>query len=390
MTNDCMLYFDGVTWFSRSPFPLTALDELMPYVTDWIVFGRLNRLEEPSCRLYPIELPRPSRVEFIGAWNQRRGPAGYVLNLRSYVTALSYAIRSADIVWMKMPSVAGLVAGFLLTPRQISVIQVIGEFRVGLVAIYGRWWAVPSLLMEKIWRSHLRKADLCVFVSRFLAERYGKNLGNVLIANESALRKQMIVDRRNLWQVHTPARVLYVGRLSPEKGCEDLVRVGAELKRQGISLELWFIGDGPLKTRIADMSASLGISVRLIGSLPWGEKLFQKMREADVLVLPSRTEGLGLVLLEAMSQGVPVVASAVGGIPEIVQDQVTGLLVRPRDIQGFASAIRTVLIDADVRRRLIENGLEMASRNTLELQTGKVVSAIEELIQKKGLRPGTG
>src|SRR2546423_978215 len=130
-----------------------------------------------------------------------------------------------------------------------------------------------------------------------------------------------------------PAEVLFVGRLSPEKGIAELVAA-----TQGVNLVV--AGDGPLRHLVPGA----------LGFVPH-DKLGELYDRASVVVCPSYREGLPLCVLEAMAHGKPVVASAVGGIPELVEDGVTGFLVEPGDVAGLRAAIERLLADPMLRRR---------------------------------------
>src|SRR5205807_10229309 len=103
--------------------------------------------------------------------------------------------------------------------------------------------------------------------------------------------------------------------------------------------------------------------VRFLGAIPQ-ERLGDYYALADVCVVPSRTESFGLVALEAQALGTPVVAAAVGGLREIVEDGVTGLLVEGRDPEDYAAAIALVLRDPELRSRMGEEARQRAARYT--------------------------
>lgn len=137
-----------------------------------------------------------------------------------------------------------------------------------------------------------------------------------------------------------PLRVLFVGRLVPDKAPEDLVAALAGRP----DVELVIAGDGPLR---ATLTAP---GVRLLGPVSQ-EQLPDWYDWADVLALPSRAEGLPVVLMEALATGLAVVTTPVAGIPELVEDDVTGLLVPPGDRAALAAAIDR-LRDPALRQRL--------------------------------------
>jgi glycosyltransferase involved in cell wall biosynthesis len=230
---------------------------------------------------------------------------------------------------------------------------------------------------------------LPIFVSKYLANKYGKLLNTkCIIANESRILPQMIVkedkflpDIKNLVQ-----RILYVGRLSPEKGLNELF-IALKLLSKRISFEALIIGDGIDEKKYRDLVLKLKLCscIQFLGPISWGDELFSIMRKCDVLVLPSKTEGLPLVLIEAMSQGVPVVATNVGGIPEIVEDRISGLLVTPGSAKDLANALFDMLFDKNLRYQLIENGQRIAQKNTFTEQTGKISKLVLKLIYEKNL-----
>jgi colanic acid/amylovoran biosynthesis glycosyltransferase len=149
-----------------------------------------------------------------------------------------------------------------------------------------------------------------------------------------------------------PFSILFVGRLVEKKGLEYLVRAAALLKEQGRDLRLDVIGDGPLRAAAEALSAALGVEadIRFHGDTPH-ETVLQAMQESHCLVVPSVTagtgdaEGIPVALMEGMASGMPVVATRHSGIPEVVSDGVTGLLVPERDPRALAAAIRRIMDD---------------------------------------------
>jgi 2-deoxystreptamine N-acetyl-D-glucosaminyltransferase/2-deoxystreptamine glucosyltransferase len=148
-------------------------------------------------------------------------------------------------------------------------------------------------------------------------------------------------------------RILYVGRLATQKGVRTLLEAVPLLRCRQARLLL--VGDGPLRAKLERQAARLGLAGRVCvtGFVPHAQ-VAAYLHHADLLVLPSVYEELGSVLVEAMQAGLPVVASAVGGIPEVVADGVTGRLVPPGDPAPLAAAIDEVLGDPGLAHRLGE------------------------------------
>lgn len=106
---------------------------------------------------------------------------------------------------------------------------------------------------------------------------------------------------------------------------------------------------------------------------------------SDLVCLPSLMEGLGMVILEAMHFNVPVVASRVGGVPEIIRDGVNGLLVEPRDPEGLARAVNKIFSDPDLRDRLCRQGQETVGVFSMESMIRKEEKIYQDLIAEYGL-----
>lgn len=135
---------------------------------------------------------------------------------------------------------------------------------------------------------------------------------------------------------------IYVGNLKPEKGVLDLGAAWASVVRQVPDATLLVIGDGPLAGELAAVTRPLGERVRLVPRQPL-ERVPSYMAAADILVLPSHSEGTPNVVLEALASGRRVVATSVGGVPDLITNESLGTLVPPRDPDALASAIATAL-----------------------------------------------
>jgi glycosyltransferase involved in cell wall biosynthesis len=152
-----------------------------------------------------------------------------------------------------------------------------------------------------------------------------------------------------------------VGRLIPHKGIDQIIETLPMLP----GVELLVIGDGPERAALEARARALGCDARVIfgGGLPPAEVVAQ-LRKADAFVLNSRYEGLPHVVLEAFAAGLPVVATAVGGTPELVREGESGLLVSPGDVVRLRAAIQTVLEDRALRDRLREGSQAVLARHS--------------------------
>jgi glycosyltransferase involved in cell wall biosynthesis len=156
--------------------------------------------------------------------------------------------------------------------------------------------------------------------------------------------------------------VLYTGRIEYRKGTLVLLRSMTSVVEQTPDVQLVIAGERHVSISERTLARVLdedGIrpAVRLLGHVPW-RQLPQWYRQASVFVMPSYYETFGISVLEAMAFGLPVVATSAGGLPEVVEDGVTGILVPPGDPRALSEAITELLRDSRLRRRLGEAGRE--------------------------------
>lgn len=184
--------------------------------------------------------------------------------------------------------------------------------------------------------------------------------------------------------------VLAIGRLSQEKGHKDLLAAFARLVKQDAALpvRLVIVGEGPEDRRLAEASAAAGLADRVIfaGQVANVREYYAM---ADVLVLPSHSEGSPNVLLEAMAAGVPVVATAVGGVPEIVTPEETALLVKARDTEALAQAMKRLLNDRGLAEQLAERArLQVTARHTPTARLRSLLELYAELMPERASAHG--
>jgi len=130
---------------------------------------------------------------------------------------------------------------------------------------------------------------------------------------------------------------------------------------------LILVGDGEERERLAALSIQLGIQkdVQFIGQVPY-EMVKTFMQQADVFVLPSLSEGFPNVILEAMACGLPIIASRVGGIPDIITNDINGYLVEVKDTNDMANKIMLLLSDDTLRKKISDNNRHLVKKYTWE------------------------
>jgi glycosyltransferase involved in cell wall biosynthesis len=164
-----------------------------------------------------------------------------------------------------------------------------------------------------------------------------------------------------------PPTVLSVARMYPRKRLQDLVQAAAILRRSIPEVRVRIVGEGPEGARLRALHRTLDLAdtVSFLGEVS-RHALAVEYRSADVFCLPTVQEGFGIVFAEAMIAGLPVVASRIAAVPEIVEDRRTGLLVNPRSPDELAMALETLLLNEGLRVRLGDAGMNRVQRFDLE------------------------
>lgn len=224
-------------------------------------------------------------------------------------------------------------------------------------------------LYNQLDRWSLTRADRIITVSRAFARQMARIAGedritvlhnSIGIDSFAAISQEEVHALRAKLEIAANERVLLaVGRLSHEKGQADLISAFASVVKAHPQTKLVIVGDGHERERLEHQAASSGLDNRVIFTGQVDDApVYYCM--ADAFVLPSHSEGSPNALLEAMAAGLPVVATRVGGVPEIVADEESALLVAARDRQAMAGAVIRLLTDEKLAQNLAAAARERA------------------------------
>jgi len=178
-------------------------------------------------------------------------------------------------------------------------------------------------------------------------------------------------------------RILNIGKFKKAKNHLLLVEAFSKTVKEMPNLRLLLVGDGSLRKKVENKAKTLGLEEKVL-FLGWRSDIPEILADCDIFVLSSDWEGLGIVLIEAMASGKPIVATNVGGIPEVVEDGITGILVPPRNPDALAKAILLLARDKKLRKEMGKRGREKAAR---EFDIETAVKNYEILyLQKLGMK----
>jgi glycosyltransferase involved in cell wall biosynthesis len=241
------------------------------------------------------------------------------------------------------------------------------QARIPVVSISHGWTSATLKVRvnELINRLVLRWMDAVVCVSEAQAERVrrAKIPENKIVVIRNAIAAEAFaapdpayaVTLRQFFQT-TPKHIIgAAGRLSPEKGFDQFIEAARLVIAQGPDAGFVLFGDGPLRAALARQLAAAGLTERFILA-GFRADLGKFLPHLDLMVLPSFTEGLPVVLLEAFAAAIPAVATSVGGAPEVIEEGKSGYLVPPGDPQALARRILDMLRSESARRAMGEHG----------------------------------
>jgi glycosyltransferase involved in cell wall biosynthesis len=253
-----------------------------------------------------------------------------------------------------------------------------------------RGWVRVLLGVQARWeRRATERADRVLVPSRYSAQvaqaEYGVPTERLAVVPEAidleAWDAELARARR---RPREGAVVLSVARMYPRKRLPDLLRAAAGLRARIPGARVRIVGRGPDWEAVNRLHAELGLGegVALLGDVPRAQ-LVEEYANADCFCLPSVQEGFGIVFLEAMAAGLPVVACHAAAVPEVVLDGVTGVLTPPRDPGALAEALAAMLGDPARARAMGEAGRRRAARFTPGPVAQAFLDAVESIVRDR-------
>lgn len=257
---------------------------------------------------------------------------------------------------------ADILLGFL--PRSIRKIPVIAT-------LHG-WTGKGSLsrlsVYEWLDRKSLKRLDSIVAVSQAMVSRTGLKGDRVKVVSNgiAALEPDNIagkhIDEDIVRFCRKGTTIGAIGRLSPEKGFDLLIQALKTLTEKFSDIRLVIVGEGGERKNLEALASELGLEERVL--LPgYRDRAYRLMPYFKVFAISSHTEGLPICLLESMQCGVPVIATRVGSIPEVLEEGRSGILVNPGSAEALAEGIESMLKDSSMSRSIAERARERALCN---------------------------
>lgn len=303
------------------------------------------RLREFSSKLYFHEATPASYPVF------EQAPYNLALTTKMVEVAENYGLDLLHVHYAMPFAASAYLARQLMLPRHLGVVTTLHGTDITVVGLEPAFFRVTKFSIES--------SDRVTAVSRFLKERAEESFGITrpieVIYNFVDPRVFAPRKRTSLRLAPPQTRVImHASNFRSVKNIPAVIRIFAEVRKQ-LRVKLVMVGDGPEKAGAEQLARELGVDrdVLFLGNQDCMEELLPL---ADIFLLPSSSESFGLVALEAMSAEVPVVASNVGGLPEVVEHGVTGFLHDPGHLAGFVASTLRLLTHDRLRRTMGRRG----------------------------------
>lgn len=352
-----------------------------------VLFGRTRRGVPPP-DLVPFDGVELARLPH---YDSLRDFGGMVRAAGGTIRGLLHGLSGVDVVWVIGPHPYGFaLIGLALIRGKRVVLGVrqdtINYYRARLPSRRSRLLLVGVWTMDGLYRLLARSLRTTV-VGQRQARRYGGDRGRVLTMNVSLVRAADVVSFPAARDWAGTIQLLTVGRLEPEKNPLLLVEVLALLEAEHPDrYRLTWVGEGRLREAVLERAKALRVehALELRGFIPYGPALLELYRRAHAFVHVSLTEGVPQVLFEALASGTAIVATDVGDVRTALDDGEAGLLVGPRSAEAVAASVCRLTHDAELRNRLIGNGLELAGRVSLEVESERVARFLADDSARQG------
>ncbi len=298
------------------------------------------------------------------------------------------AINKHRVIWLRFPSLAGFVLfliAYVLNKRVVIEIS---------ANIKNAW--EPSKYQSSVAKRFVIFSGRCMdFLQKFIVkkrfllttgkdlERKYKNYSSFCLHFlENYFNEEDYIKKQN-FDLHKPVRILYVGRLMELKGLQYLLEAIRMLIKEGKKVTLWIVGGGPLEKWLKKevLNKKIHRYVKFFGPLPYGDKLFKIYKESDIFILPSLSEGFPRVIIEAFFFQLPVITTPVGGLKYFIKHMENGILVCPRDPYGIKEAVKKLIENKGLRKKIIYNQYKEALHYAGDKQAEKIVNAMYKYLK---------
>ena len=283
------------------------------------------------------------------------GPRGFLLKLPALFLRAYTVVKSNSHFLLRSGNISNLLFIYIMLRRLPYIREFPGDIRKGVSGysggtLVGRFLAT---VLDCFARFQARYSRANSFVSESTKMLYESSRPSYVF---SSFDLSEASQAKCLYEFNGALTLVALGRLEKEKGHADLLLAVAGLVNSGVDVSLLLIGDGSEREYLTRLAADNNIDCRFVGAVTDRKKMYSLLVHSDIFVLPSHTEGMPRALLEAMAVGLPCIATAVGGVPEVLPAE---CLVPPYSPEDISSLILVLLEDEHLRERFGRRNVEL-------------------------------
>lgn len=380
-------YYSMYTWI-QSILKIAQLSEVS---TLWCPVAYVKNISELDEDLFQLDPGKTNIVEngFYDSFHSYYKM--YVKNLANTRGTAERLVKEHDIIIARTPSpIASLMAQKALKAGKPLVLTNTGDMEKQSTYVNkskGLKKLFYFLMMKFFVRQENRQAKMASLIttrSEDVRKRLLPYNKNVKIMMTPHLSEQDLFWREDTCS-EPEIRILRVSWLLPAKGVEYLIKAFYSVLKKGYKVKLEIVGkemyEGYQKS-LEDLCLKLGLQERVTftGWVKFDE-LMSTYKRNDLQVVSSLAEGMPRCIEEGAANSLPLISTRVGGIPDMMKDETTALLVPPQDSESLSDAITRMIEDTELRRLIIKNGFEFAKRNTIENASKRLINELSQLMK---------
>lgn len=275
--------------------------------------------------------------------------------------------------------------------------DLIGKIENNQIAHAPNWrkrlvWKAYARLTWQLFKFCLKTAGAGFLLGRGVVTRYGRYAKNSLEIYQPIVGQEDIIPEKQLLKKLVEIRsgqslkAVFVGRLVYEKGVDIFLEAVEILNKKAISLKVEIIGDGPEGDHLKELAAKLGIEVAFCGALPWGEKIFEKLRESHFFVVTHLTEEMTRTALEGSASGCALVCSNTVALQQLVNASKGGAIFKRGNAESLASILSALLSEREKLAGLVKNGVDFFKKNHRDAHIQRRLDFLEKTFNELNWR----
>lgn len=390
------------------------------------VYNEILSLEEHGFNILPFSVHRPKRIsneKRLTELNKRTYYLyeGSVINLISkniymlvshpanYLRTFYTAIKDSIKIGITKRAGLGLIFRFfvastvsqqlkknnclLLHSHFAHISTDIAMYASGIIGIPFSFTSHANDLFERGWllKEKIDRAKFAITISEYnrnFLDKYCTDMSKVKVVR-CGIESKLEMNKRKV--NNNPPVIGSLGRLVEKKGFDVLILALRNLDRKGYDFKLEIAGAGPLMPNLKELTLKEGINskVQFLGAISH-ETVYDWLNKLDIFILASKIDsngdqdGIPVVLMEAMSASTPVISTSISAIPELIEDNVSGLLAEPGDVETLAGKLEIMICDKSKRRKFVKNGLAYIKEEfDLDLNTNRLKIIFQEMINAR-------